>query len=164
MRYWLDADVIINAHNTHYPVGIANSFWIWLDGEIAKSTIVSPRRVFNEVIAGRKKDDKLRLWISRHKGDGLCMKTSKEVDNIASAIGDYVFSNPRWPSHQQMEFARGGDAWLIAAAKHDNGTVVSNESKRFPNAKKVRIPDVCDYFQVRCLTMDQLIREMNAQF
>ena len=50
MRYWLDADVIINAHNTHYPIGIANKFWLWMDRVIAEGVIVSPKRVFDEVI------------------------------------------------------------------------------------------------------------------
>jgi len=164
MRYWLDADVIINAHNTHYPIGIANKFWLWMDRVVAEGVIVSPKRVFDEVIKNRKADDSLLIWMHRHKLDGLSIKPTPEVDGIVTEIGDWVFSNPQYPNHQRLEFSKGADAWLIAAAEHDKGTVVTNESDKFPNSQRVRIPDVCHHFGVRRLTMDQLIREIPADF
>jgi hypothetical protein len=164
MRYWLDADVFINAHKTHYPIGIANRFWQWMDEVISEGTVVCPKRCFDEVLKGRKPDDSLLIWMNRHRADGFCVKSIPEVNAIATQIGDYVFGHPRYPTHQRLLFAKGGDAWLIAAAKHDGGTVVSNESNRFPDSKKVRIPDVCQAFDVRCLTMDDVIREIPADF
>jgi hypothetical protein len=164
MRYWLDADVFINAHKTHYPIGIANAFWLWMDKAVADGILASPKRCFDEVVKGRKPDDALRVWMNRHRTDGLCVKLVPEIDEIATHIGDYVFSHPVYPDHQRLLFSKGGDAWLIAAAKHDGGTVVSNESKKFPQSKKVRIPDVCEVFDVRCLSMDELIKEIPARF
>jgi Domain of unknown function (DUF4411) len=164
MRYWLDADVFIRAHKGSYPVGIAKTFWRWMDRMVADGVLVSPKRCFDEVIKGRKKDDALFVWINRHKGAGLCLRPVAEVDEIATRIGDYVFIEPRYPTHQRLLFAKGGDAWLIAAAKHDGGVVVSNESAKFPDSKKVRIPDVCEVFEVRCITMEDLIREIPADF
>jgi hypothetical protein len=164
MRYWLDADVFINNHNTHYPIGIANKFWLWMDRVIADDILVSPKRVFDEVVKNRKADDPLLLWMHRHKSDGLCIKPTRAVDQTVTEIGDWVFGNPQYPNHQRLEFGKGGDPWLIAAAKHDKGTVVSNESKHFPRAQKVRIPDVCHHFRIRVISMDDLIREIPADF
>jgi hypothetical protein len=99
------------------------------------------------------------------KTKGLCITASPEVDEKAHLIGDYVWTNPQYPNHQRLEFSKGGDAWVIAHAWHDKGTVVSWESDRFPNSQRVRIPDVCHHFQeIRCLTLNQLIRELNPRF
>lgn len=164
MRYWVDADVWITANRDHYPIGTAKGFWKWMDGLIADGIIVSPRRVFKEVIEGRKSDDPLLVWMNRHKGK-LSLPITPEIDEIATNIGNYVWTTPRYPTQQRMVFSKGGDAWLIACAKHDKGTVLSNESDRFPKSKKVRIPDLCDVFKVRCRTMIQMIKEIpGAEF
>lgn len=164
MRYWLDADVLINSHNTHYPIGIANRFWLWMDQVIAQGVLVSTKRTFNEVIKNRKPDDPLLMWMQRHSSDGLRIRPTQATDAAVRTIGDWVFSNPQYPTHQRLDFSKGADAWVIAAALVDRGTVVSNESKHSPNAQKVRIPDVCYQFRVRVVSMDDLIRELKADF
>jgi len=97
--------------------------------------------------------------MNRHRGK-LRRPVHPDAEKSAGQIADYVWTEPRYQTHQKIEVSCGGDAWLIASAKHDKGTVVSNESNRFPNSKKVRIPDVCDVFGVKCRTMIQLIKEI----
>ncbi len=164
MRYWFDADVFIHSHSFPYPIGIANGFWLWMDKMVGGGTIVSTRRIFNEVIKSRKRDDPLLLWMKRHEKRGLCIQPTSDVNDVARQIGDYVFSAKRYPNYQRLDFSRGGDAWLIAAAKADTGTVVSRESDKKPGSTKVRIPDICDVIGVRCRTLDQVIREIPAKF
>lgn len=164
MRYWFDADVFIYSNGFHYPLGIANKFWLWMDKMVTEGTIVSTRRVFNEVVKGRKKEDLLLIWMNRYQKTGLCIQPVPAVTAIATEIGNYVYTASRYPNHQRLDFYKGGDAWLIAAAKNDRGTVVSRESDKKPQSAKVRIPDICDVMKVRCRTLDQVIREIPADF
>ncbi len=159
MRYWVDADVLITANRDYYPLGISTGFWVWMDTLIADGNLVSTRRCFNEVIKGRDKDDLLLKWMHRHKKE-LCLPLHQDAETIAMEIADHVWTAPRYPGHQRLQFSKGGDAWLIASAKQDGGTVLSNESNLYPEAKKVRIPDLCEVFQVRCRTMIQMIKEI----
>jgi Domain of unknown function (DUF4411) len=164
MRYWLDSDALISANNGPYPVRNAHGFWGWLDGEIANGRIVAAERTFNEVVKGRTAKDELAVWMNLRKSKGICMRSNKDIDAKATIIGDYVNNNEQHPIHQKLEFFRGADAWVIAYAWQDMGTVVSNESGHFPKSERVRIPDVCYHFEVRCITRDALIKEINAQF
>lgn len=164
MRYWLDADVLISANNGPYPVNNAHGFWSWMDKEIKTGRIAAAERTFNEVVSGRKNQDDLARWMKLRKSNGIAVKSSKEVDGKLAQIGDYVGDNPQYPIHQKLEFYRGADASVIAHAWQDEGTVVSNESGHFPKSERVRIPDVCHHFQVRCITRDALIKEIDAKF
>jgi hypothetical protein len=164
MRYWIDADAFISAHRGPYPVRNARGFWGWMDKEIMAGVIVSAEMVYKEVVEGRDKKDDLAQWMELRKANGLCHKPTRAVDGRAREIGDYVNSNPQYPIHQKLEYFKGADSWIIAHAWVDNGTVVSNESGNFPNAQRVRIPDICHKFNVRHITRDQLIKELDAHF
>lgn len=164
MRYWLDSDVLISAHNGPYPIGNAHGFWNWLVTEIRAGRIKAAEKVFNEVTKGRKKEDELATWMRLRKSEGLCIKSSKELDEKVTEIGNWVNRNEHYPIHQKLEFFRGADAWVVAYAWHDNGTIVTNESGHHPNSERVRIPEVCRRFSVRYITRDALIRELNAHF
>ncbi len=161
-RYWIDADTLIRAKNEAYPFGtpVGDPFWSWLAGLVEAGIVVAPEKVYKELVEGRKTADQLAQWVKTRKQMGLCIKPDKAVDGHATAIADYVFTNPQYPPHQQVEFAKGGDAWLIAHALHDGGTVVSMESDRFPNSQRVRIPDVCHKFDVLCITLFDLIKKL----
>jgi hypothetical protein len=143
MRYRLDSDVLIAANTGPFPMAHAHGFWKWLENEINTDRIVAAERVFNEVVKGRSKKDDLANWMDRRKKSNLCIKSSKHVDSRVRAVNDYVNDNSQYPTHQKLAFYQGADAWLIAHAWVDNGTVVSNESDRFPKSQRVRIPDVC---------------------
>jgi hypothetical protein len=163
MRYWLDADVLINAKNGPYPMRNARGFWSALAGKVEEGSVAAPKRVFDEVTEGRKLPDELAAWMKLRKEKGLCIKANGAIDAYATAIGDYIFGG-RYPVSEALKFSKGGDPWLIAYALHYKGVVVSNESNKFPKSDRVRIPDVCHEFAVRCITLDQLIVEIDLQF
>jgi Domain of unknown function (DUF4411) len=165
MRYWFDADVLIKSNNGHYPIGNALGFWSWMETEIKAGHFKVPKRVYDEIVNGRdgKKDD-LAKWMERRKANGLCVMPTKEVDARLTEVANYVWSHPQHPLHQKVEFSKGGDCFLIAHALFDGGTIVSDESNKFPQSARVRIPDVCGHFNVKCRTLVQLIRDLDAKF
>jgi hypothetical protein len=165
MRYWFDADVLIKSHNGNFPVGNAIGFWAWMERESKAGKFRVAKRVYDEVVNGRDgKKDELANWMERRRANGLCIMPTKEVDSKVTEVADYVWSHPRYPFHQRLEFSKGADGFLIAHALVDRGIVVSDESQLFPDSQRVRVPDVCKHFNVTCRTLTQLIKDLDAKY
>lgn len=60
------------------------------------------------------------------------------------------------------------DPWLIAKARHINGTVVTTETRSNPphnsNPKQGKIPDVCDGLKIPCINLEEFMREQEWKF
>ena len=161
-RYWLDANVLIEAHRRSYPIGIVVSFWTWLGGQVENSVVVCPRRVYQELAEQEDHKDELSVWVQNRRNKGLCIMPSKEVTAQVGHILEFVFANYQAP--QAYDFSKGGDVWVVAHALDDSGTVVTQESGLRPQARKVRIPDVCKHFHVKCIDTLQMLKELGAKF
>jgi hypothetical protein len=158
-RYWLDASVLIEAHNRTYPIGVFDSFWEWLAGEVQAGNIVCPRRVYQEV-AEAEHQDELAQWMKPRKGKGLCIPASRQVQDRLKEIEEYIFT--QYESVEAWDFSKGADPWVIAHALDDHGAVVTKESSTRSNAKKARIPDVCNHFGVKCVDTLEMLKELKA--
>jgi len=161
-RYWIDASVLIEAHRRTYPISIAISFWTWLAGQVQQGSVVAPRRVYQEIAEVEDHKDELAQWMKNRRDKGLCIALSKAVQDRVGEIQARVFESYSYP--EAWDFSRGADPWIIAHAIEDKGVVVTLESDLRPDAKKVRIPDVCDIFDVKCLDMLEMMRLLKAKF
>jgi hypothetical protein len=161
-RYWLDASVWIEAHLRSYPIGMADSFWKWIAGQVEAGNIVSPRRVYQEVAEQEHKNDELAKWMRHRREKGLCIPASKQVQDRIQEINEHVFT--KYSVIEAMDFLKGADPWLVAHALEDQGIVVTRESDTKPNAQKVRIPDVCDHFNVKCINTLEMLKQLKAKF
>jgi hypothetical protein len=161
-RYWLDANVLIEAHRRSYPIGIVNSFWAWLGKQVEDGIIVCPRSVYQEIAEQEDHQDEIARWVQTRKDRGLCIASTREVQARVDEILQYVFGKYR-PEHA-FDFSKGGDVWVIAHALEENGIVVTKESELRPNAQKARIPDVCKYFDMRCMDTLEMLRALKAKF
>lgn len=161
-RYWNDANVFIEAHQRVYPVEMAESFWKWMSMRVDEGRIVCPRRVYQEIAENEGHQDALARWFQTRRDKGLCISSSKEVQNQVGIVNSYVFST--YQGHYALLFARGADSWVIAHATIDKGTVVTQESNLQPNALKPRIPDICRHFNVPCVSRMQMLKALGAKF
>ena len=64
MLYLLDANVLITANSTYYPIDQVPEFWSWLQHQAGSGGVKIPVEIFEEVKEGRKDDDPLIDWIS----------------------------------------------------------------------------------------------------
>jgi hypothetical protein len=160
-RYWLDASVLIEAHRKTYPIKIVGSFWIWLNGQIQDGIIVCPRLVYKEIAEVDGHKDDLAHWMRVRKGKGLCIPASRAVQETVGKIKVHVYEN--YDHVEAWEFSKGADSWVIAHALVDNGIVVTRESTLHPHAKKVRIPDVCSHFGIKCINTLEMLRQLKAR-
>jgi hypothetical protein len=59
-------------------------------------------------------------------------------------------------------FMSKADLWIIAAARVRGSTVVTQEVAAGSGSRKVRIPDVCAHFGVRCINTFTFMAELDA--
>jgi len=144
--YWLDCNVYVQAENGPYNCRIAPTFWSWLHGKIRDGQVRSPVSVYRELMQGH---DHLSLWIRTMKKDGLFVKPSRSVYTHFTGIADYVSAH--YEQHHAAEFLKGADPWVIAHALDNSGTVVTHEALVPSGSHRVKIPNICAQFDVRCL-------------
>jgi len=64
MLYLLDANILITANASYYPIDQVPEFWTWLRHQGEGGQVKMPLEIFEEIKAGRKDDDPLLDWIA----------------------------------------------------------------------------------------------------
>jgi hypothetical protein len=163
-RYWLDADVLIQAKNTLYSFQIARPFWTFLEEQANVGTICSSVRIYAEILRHEDKEDELTKWAKQHRNSGLFAPTDKAVQEAFSRIANRVAQRyPEKPA-KVAEFLKGGDGWIIAHALCDGGTVVSNENRVVAASLTPKIPNMCHEFGVGCIGLPALLTKLRFRF
>ena len=162
-RFWLDANVLIEANNRSYPINRAVTFWSRLAEQVELGSIACTRRVYKEVAEHEQHQDAVANWI-RVRKDKLRITPPRDVQKLVGEIGQYLFNNTQYDVAETWAFCRGGDPWVVAHAKIDNGVVVTHESALRPQAKKPRVPDVCRHFEVQCVDVLRMFELLDITF
>jgi hypothetical protein len=61
--FLLDANVLITANSTYYPLDQVPEFWSWVHHQAESNRLKVPREIMEEIKAGRKDEDPLLDWI-----------------------------------------------------------------------------------------------------
>lgn len=93
----------------------------------------------------------------KQKEVGFFIEPDPLVQSIFRQVADYV--NENYEQYQASEFLDGADPWLIAHTKAYGGRVVTFEISA-PTSKKPKIPDVGEKFDVKCLNVYKMAREL----
>ncbi len=158
--YLLDANTYIQAKNLHYQMSFCPAYWSWLDQQYALSSLVSISTVYDELADG---DDELSEWVKDRQAHFLPVSddaTQEKFAEIAQFVDDMPVKKPEFVA----EFLAKADPWLIAVAAVNGGTVVTHETPVPDNSTKVKIPNVCEAFDVPYITTFQLLNRLEAQF
>jgi hypothetical protein len=153
-----DANVLITASNTYYPLDRIPEFWEWVRYQAVNGMVKLPVEILDEVLAGSKNDDPLLDWIKAHK-DVLRLDEA-----VNPGFVQRVVANGYAPDLTDDELIEiGQDPFLIGYALVDPAercvvTVeVSAPSKQRQNR---RIPDVCTAVGVTCQNPFQAYRAL----
>jgi len=160
--YWLDTNVFIQAKNGPYSFKVVPAFWAFLDEQIQAGNIRCPKMVYDELVGNEAPRDDLALWVKNRRQSGLFAPATRPVQVVMGTVADHVCD--KYQHHQAAEFLRGADPWLVAHALHSKGIVVTHESGRKLNAKKVRIPNVCGELHVPCVNTYEMLERLGAEF
>jgi len=138
---------------------ICPAYWDWLDQQFDQGELASIDMVGRELKAG---DDALAKW-AKERPTHFIANDDQPTQQIFTVIvqtvmmGDYNAGN-------RDHFLAKADPWMIAKAETTGATVVSHESRLEPNTKKVKVPNICDQFNVPCISTFQLLRALRARF
>ena len=158
MAYLLDANVFIEAKNRYYGLDFCPAFWDWLIARNLAGQVFSIEKVGDEIEAG---DDALAAWAA-DRGEGFFAKPTPSVLAALGRIGDWAI-NQAYEGAAITTFVEGADCYLIAhvlAGRHDVVTLEAASASR----KKVKIPNVCIDFGIKCLTPFEMLRKERARF
>ena len=157
--FWLDTGVFIRPHRDEfYGFPLAPAFWEMLDQKAAEGIIASPGRVYQELANYA---DDLATWAAARRDSGLFVVPGQEVQEALTRVTDYVTQNYR--GRKAAEFLGGADPWVIAHAMADNGVIVSFENRASIDAQTPKIPNVAQAFQIRTISLYQMLRLLGAE-
>lgn len=152
MLYLLDANVLITANNTYYPVDRVPEYWEWLIHMSQSGHIKMPLEIFEEVKDGPKDADKDLLfgWIQQEDCKSqLILQEAVNPTHVQTVI-DLGYA----PDLKDDEVEKPGrDPFLVAYALAQPTTrrVVTVEVSK-PSKKRANrhLPDVCAAVGVTC--------------
>lgn len=157
-KYCLDANILIEANKGPYGIDFHKTFWDWLDVQNQAGVICSSIFVYDELQLG---DQDLFNWATARR-DAFFLRPSRAVQTTYSEIGNYVTAT--YNSVHAPVFLSGADPWIIAQAKADGAIVVTHETLVPLNSSKVKIPNVCNRFNVEWTGIYNMLRHLKAKF
>ncbi|UDM07290.1 DUF4411 family protein [Halomonas sp. NyZ770] len=159
MRYLLDANTYIEAKNQYYGMDICPAYWDWLDRQFALGTIASVDMIGRELKEG---NDELANWV-RERPDHFISNDDELTQTLFADIVQFVMEGDYNPGNRDNFLAKA-DPWIIAKAKAIGASVVTHEAVAAANTRKVKVPNICQQFEVPCLNTFRFLRELEARF
>lgn len=159
--FLLDANFFITAHRTTYPLDVFPSFWGKVKELAVSGMIGSIDKVKKELF---KNEDALKSWCEQNLPDEFFKDSSPAIPLEYSQIVSWAFSKLNNPYTQSALdiFMHGeeADAFLVAFARRQMLTIVTNEISAPESKRNIKLPDACQAFGVRWLPPVQLFREL----
>ena len=151
--YCLDTNVLIEAWNKHYSMDLCPQYWDILDQLAEQGRIFCTMEVKREL---EKTDDALYAWAKEHP------HLFREVDEATQeCLIKIMHSHPKLVDN--IKGRSLADPWVIAHAKATGAVLVTKES--FSNsAKRIKIPDVCATYGVRCVDEFVFLTQAGIRF
>ena len=158
MAYLLDANVFMQAKNLYYGLDFCPAFWDWLIKHNSEGKVFSIEKVGDEIEAG---NDELSEWTAK-RGPDFFLKPDPSILPALGTVSDWA-SNQNYEPVAVNTFLQLADYHLVAHALAHGDTVVTHE-KAAPQAKKIKIPNVCIGLGIKCMTPYEMLRRERARF
>ncbi|MDO8729500.1 MAG: DUF4411 family protein [bacterium] len=142
----------------HFYPGVFKSVWAGLDQLVIDQTLISTREVWHELEGGNS-DQHTNDWLSHRKqifttpssAELLFVAQIFQVKHFRALIGET----------QRLKGTPVADPFVIACAKINQGTVVTEEQSK-PNSAK--IPNVCEHFNIPCVDLEVFMQQQKWTF
>jgi hypothetical protein len=152
--YCIDISAFIDLWRGYYPSDVFESLWKNLENLISAGFLFSPKEVLEEL---KKRDDELLKWAKKHKKIfiNLDQQQLKYVKDIETRFPTFIDPNKSTPE---------ADPFVIALAISQDLIVITSEKKASPGASRPKIPDVCSYYNLPCISLLEFFREQKWKF
>jgi hypothetical protein len=156
--YIIDTNVLLEAANNYYAFGRVPAFWEWLERQFVAGVVRTLTMVKDEVDF----PPEVVSWVAeRERDDHLVDESDPKIQAEYGKMAAWLVSQPYGAEHI-ASFMSKADLWIIAVAKVRGCTVVTQEVAAGRGSRKVRIPDVCAHFGIKCINTFTLMEELDA--
>lgn len=153
MIYCIDTSSLITGWKDRYPPEIFPGLWEHFKGLIEIEKLIAPEEVYFEL---EKQDDSIKSWVDKNK------KMFQPLDDGVQAIVSEILT--KHPTLIDLNrTSNQADPFVIALALQRNGIVVTEE-KWTNSPKRTKIPNVCEAYNVQCIDLLNMIRELKWKF
>lgn len=155
----IDTNVLLEAANNYYAFERVPAFWEWLERQFVEGAVRTLTMVKDEVDFPQE----VVSWVAERERDGhLIDESEPDIQAEYGKMAAWLVSQPFGAEHI-ASFMSKADLWIIAAAKVRGCTVVTQEVAAGRGSRKVRIPDVCAHFGIKCVNTFKFMEELQAQ-
>ncbi|MBP6124788.1 MAG: DUF4411 family protein [Phycisphaerae bacterium] len=156
MKYIFDSGPLIDLFRHYYPEQFP-SLWEKFNALVSEKQVTSVREVYNEIKAG---GDSLANWAKQQKNVLFLSPTTKEFLFVGEIFRIQHFQT-MIREKQRLQGKPVADPFVIARAKVFQCAVVTNELYK-DNA--ARIPNVCEYFSISYMNLEDFMQQENWVF
>lgn len=150
--YCIDTSALMDL-TERYPRNVFQTLWKNIEVLVSQERLIAPREVLKEIIW----NTQLLEWAKKHKKmfrdlDAEQLQYVKEIEATHPSLVD-----PTKPTAD-------ADPFIIALAKTENATVITSEKSASPTSSRVKIPDVCQAYSIKCLNLIEWFNEQKWEF
>ena len=151
--YCIDTNALVDLWRRLYPKDVFPSLWNNIEDLVQSGKLIAPREVLNEL---ELVDDDLLKWGKERRPMFITLETEQQdrVKEILKNFPTLIDPNKTTPD---------ADPFVISLAMTEAAVVVTNERLAGPGGRP-RIPNVCLKYNVKCLNLLDLFRELRWNF
>ena len=162
MLYLLDANVLMTAHNTYYPIDTVPEFWEWIVSQAAAGSIKMPLEIYEEIKDGGTDEEKDLLYAWAVDPDvKAALVLDEDVDTAHVQHCTIVGYAPDLSDEELLQIGR--DPFLIAyamASSADRCVVTTEVSAPSKTRQNRKVPDVCASMGVSCCNTFAMLKAL----
>jgi hypothetical protein len=153
--YSIDSGALIDCWVRKYPPDFLPTLWQQLSDLVAAGTLIAPEEVLLELERG---GDELYAWAQARRAAFLppSAQVQTRVAHIVNAFPTFV--------PERAPDGIWADPYVVALAQESGGAVVTSELMAPGNARNLKIPNICQTLNVRCLGPLAFFRECGWRF
>lgn len=151
----------------HFYPRVFKSIWDDLDSLVQQNRLISTREVFSE-LERQAVSDEIQKWARKNK-ELFTMPRGAELQFVAE-IFQIMHFQALIGVQQRLKGNPVADPFVIACAKINNGTVVTEEGWQRPGnsltlkPNAAKIPNVCAHFNIPCIDLEEFMHQQEWIF
>lgn len=155
----------MTASQTTYPFDIAESFWRKMAECAQRHLFYSIDKVEDEINTNI---DALSQWCKENLPNDFFISTESEAvyHQYATVVNWAKKQNVKPTGFNKFIDAEKADIYFVAFAslKPSEYSVVTEETSAPSSKTKIKLPDVCSAFNIKCINFIQMLRELHIRF
>ncbi len=149
VAYCFDTSAFINSWRRLYPIDVLPSLWDRIDYLIASDRIKAPEYVLMEIA---RVSDELHSWVQTRP-----QMFVPALAGIQTRVSHIINTYPAFLQERSPDGV-WADPYVIALAQEQNRIVVTWETLADRNARRLKIPNICNALGVEWMNLLDLMR------